>query len=69
MRRTTIYNYFREGTSSRGILDTHQWLREKSVGVQECRTYFAYDEAGHLVGEYDNSGNLIQETIWWGHPR
>lgn len=29
-------------------------------------TYFVYDEAGHLVGEYDNSGNLIQETVWLG---
>ena len=29
-------------------------------------TYFVYDEAGHLVGEYDNSGNLIQETVWFG---
>lgn len=29
-------------------------------------TYFAYDEAGHLVGEYDNSGNLIEETVWLG---
>ena len=29
-------------------------------------TYFAYDEAGHLVGEYDNAGNLIQETVWFG---
>lgn len=28
-------------------------------------TYFAYDEAGHLVGEYDNAGGLIQETIWF----
>jgi RHS repeat-associated protein len=28
--------------------------------------YFAYDEAGHLVGEYDNSGTLIQETVWFG---
>jgi RHS repeat-associated protein len=28
--------------------------------------YFVYDEAGHLVGEYDNSGNLIQETVWFG---
>jgi RHS repeat-associated protein len=26
--------------------------------------YFAYDEVGHLLGEYDNSGNLIQETVW-----
>ena len=28
--------------------------------------YFVYDEAGHLVGEYDNSGNLIEETVWFG---
>lgn len=28
-------------------------------------TYFVYDEAGHLVGEYDNSGNLIEETVWF----
>jgi RHS repeat-associated protein len=26
--------------------------------------YFAYDEAGHLVGEYDGSGTLIEETLW-----
>ena len=29
-------------------------------------TYFVYDEGEHLVGEYDNSGNLIQETVWLG---
>lgn len=28
--------------------------------------YFVYDEAGHLLGEYNNSGVLIQETIWLG---
>ena len=27
---------------------------------------FWYDEAGHLIGEYDGSGNLIQETVWLG---
>jgi hypothetical protein len=30
-------------------------------------TPFAYDEAGHLLGEYDGSGNLIEETIWMGN--
>jgi hypothetical protein len=25
-----------------------------------------YDEGGHLLGEYDGSGALIQETIWLG---
>jgi RHS repeat-associated protein len=29
-------------------------------------TYFAYDEAGHLVGEYDSTGALIQELVWLG---
>jgi RHS repeat-associated protein len=27
-------------------------------------TYFVYDEAGHLLGEYGGSGALIQETVW-----
>ena len=30
-------------------------------------TYFVYDEGGHLVGEYNNSGNLMQEAIWFGN--
>ena len=25
-----------------------------------------YDQSGHLLGEYDLSGNLIQETVWLG---
>ncbi len=28
--------------------------------------YFAYDESGQLIGEYDDTGNLIQETVWFG---
>jgi RHS repeat-associated protein len=28
--------------------------------------YFVYDEAGHLIGEYNNSGALIQEIVWLG---
>jgi len=27
---------------------------------------YAYDEAGHLLGEYDGSGNPIQQTIYLG---
>jgi RHS repeat-associated protein len=26
----------------------------------------AYDEAGHLLGEYDGTGTVIQETVWLG---
>jgi RHS repeat-associated protein len=29
-------------------------------------TYFVYDEAGHLLGEYGGGGALIQETVWLG---
>ena len=29
-------------------------------------TYSMYDEAGHLLGEYDGSGNLIEEIVWMG---
>ena len=30
-------------------------------------TLFVYDESGHLLGEYDGSGNLIEETVWMGY--
>jgi RHS repeat-associated protein len=29
-------------------------------------TIFMQDESGHLIGEYDGSGNLIEETVWMG---
>jgi RHS repeat-associated protein len=29
-------------------------------------TLFAYDESGHLIGEYGGAGNLIEETVWLG---
>jgi RHS repeat-associated protein len=29
-------------------------------------TLLMYDEAGHILGEYDGTGALIQETIWMG---
>ena len=27
---------------------------------------YVYDEAGHLLGEYDGTGTLIEETVWLG---
>lgn len=27
---------------------------------------YGYDEAGHLLGEYDGTGALIEETVWLG---
>lgn len=34
----------------------------KTVGVTTTR--FVYDERGRLLGEYDGTGQLIQETVW-----
>ena len=35
-------------------------------GGPRTRTKYVYDEAGHLLGEYNSTGALIQETIWLG---
>ena len=29
-------------------------------------TLFMQDESGHLIGEYDGSGTLVEETVWLG---
>jgi hypothetical protein len=34
--------------------------------VATFSTHDVYEEAGHLSGEYDGSGALIQETVWMG---
>lgn len=39
--------------------------RAKRVGPSGT-TLYVHDEAGHLLGEYDGSGGLIQETVWLG---
>lgn len=38
-----------------------QRVRKSGPGIN---TYFVYDEAGHLLGEYGPGGALIQETVW-----
>ena len=38
---------------------------ETSGGAAGTVLYW-YDEQGHLLGEYDGSGNLIEETVWLG---
>ena len=30
-------------------------------------TYFIYDQAGHLIAEYDSNGTMIEETIYLGN--
>lgn len=38
-----------------------QRVKKVAAGVT---THFVYDEAGHLIGEYDATGSLIQEIVW-----
>lgn len=38
---------------------------ETSGGASGTVLYW-YDEQGHLLGEYDGAGNLIEETVWLG---
>ena len=37
---------------------------ERIVKQGATTTQFVYDEDGHLIGEYNPSGQLIEETIW-----
>ena len=35
-----------------------------SLAYDPPQTYFLYDEAGHLIGQYDGTGAAQQETVW-----
>jgi len=53
------------GTSYR-INGLGQRVRKSGPNVPTGRREFVYDEAGHLIGEYDAQGHVIEETIWFG---
>jgi RHS repeat-associated protein len=56
-------------STSAGVTTTYRYngLGERVKKSSSAATvYFAYDEAGHLIGEYDSSGALIEETVWFG---
>jgi RHS repeat-associated protein len=40
--------------------------RVKKSGGAAGTVLYWYDEAGHLLGEYNSSGALVQETVWMG---
>jgi RHS repeat-associated protein len=40
--------------------------RIETSGGAAGTVLYAYDEGGHLVGEYDGTGALIEETVWLG---
>jgi RHS repeat-associated protein len=41
----------------------YQQLRVRKSNANETKL-FIYDDAGHMLGEYDAAGNAIQELIW-----
>lgn len=41
-------------------------LMAVSAEATPSTSYFIYDEAGHVIGEYDSSGNPVQEHIYLG---
>ncbi len=50
------------GTTTYVLNALGQRIKKSGTSV----TLFVYDESGHLLGEYDGSGNLIEETVWMG---
>jgi YD repeat-containing protein len=56
-------------STAAGVTTTYSYngLGERVKKANASSTvYFAYDEAGHLLGEYDAEGDLIEETVWLG---
>jgi RHS repeat-associated protein len=41
-------------------------MRINPIKYVQSGTYFVYDGAGHLLGEYNPNGTPIQETVWLG---
>ncbi|MEF3062984.1 RHS repeat domain-containing protein [Ralstonia solanacearum] len=54
----TTTNYLYNGLEQRVV--------KSGTNVPTGATRYVYDEAGHLIGEYDQSGNALQETVYLG---
>ncbi|MHA6889851.1 RHS repeat-associated core domain-containing protein [Ralstonia pseudosolanacearum] len=52
----TTTNYLYNGLEQRVV--------KSGTNVPTSATRYVYDEAGHLIGEYDQAGNAIQETVY-----
>jgi RHS repeat-associated protein len=53
-------------TTTYGINGLGQRIVKTGTGVVSGQNEYAYDEAGHLLGEYDVNGVAIEETVWLG---
>ncbi|MEF9388543.1 RHS repeat domain-containing protein [Ralstonia solanacearum species complex bacterium KE056] len=73
---STTYSYSDRGrlasVTKNGITTSYlyngleQRVVKSGTNVPTGATRYVYDEAGHLIGEYDQSGNAIQETVYLG---
>ncbi|MDD7803660.1 RHS repeat domain-containing protein [Ralstonia solanacearum] len=54
----TTTNYLYNGLGQRVV--------KSGSNVPTGAVRYVYDEAGHLIGEYDQAGNAIQETVYLG---
>uniref|UniRef100_A0A0S4X0V5 Rhs-related protein n=1 Tax=Ralstonia solanacearum TaxID=305 RepID=A0A0S4X0V5_RALSL len=73
---TTTYSYSDRGrlasVSKNGTTTSYlynglgQRVLKSGSNVPTGATRYVYDGAGHLIGEYDQSGNAIQETVYLG---
>jgi RHS repeat-associated protein len=61
-RLATVSN----GSTNETLIYNALGQRIEASGGASGNVLYWYDEAGHLVGEYDTSGNLIEETVWLG---
>ncbi|MHA6924806.1 RHS repeat-associated core domain-containing protein [Ralstonia pseudosolanacearum] len=73
---TTTYSYSDRGrlasVTKNGTITSYlynglgQRVVKSGSNVPTGATRYVYDEAGHLIGEYDQSGNALQETVYLG---
>lgn len=62
------YNTAGRMASANGVTYAYNGLNQRTLkSASGVYTIFAYDDSGHLLGEYGGSGNPIQETVWLGN--
>lgn len=65
----TYYNNGRMKTAKNGsasaVTYTYNAFGER-IKKSGTTRFFVYDEAGHLLGEYNSSGTMVQEFVWLG---
>jgi RHS repeat-associated protein len=58
LANAAVYNY--------GINGLGQRVSKSGTAVSTGRQIYVYDEAGHLIGEYNNSGTRLWEHVYLG---